>query len=243
MILFLTSSPGGFRKEGEEYVPCGLDSRNGFTQRLGQVWPEGARVLLVCADPDSPGKNDGMRANLEGSFSLSGLPVSRMDVCDSRAPGLEPRDYGVVILGGGHVPTQNGFFARIGLREKLRGFAGVVIGVSAGTMNAASTVYAQPELEGEAADPEYRRFLPGLGLTDRMVVPHYQMIRDDVLDGMRLIEDITLPDSVGRRFYLLPDGSYIVERAGSAVLYGEAYAAENGALTQICRDGEALALT
>lgn len=109
-------------------------------------------------------------------------------------------------------------------------------------MNCASTVYAQPELEGEAVDPDYRRFIPGLGLTEHMVVPHYQMLCGTVLDGLRVIEDITLPDSVGHRFFLLPDGSYILEEAGSATLYGEAYLAKDRTIEQICRQGECLRL-
>lgn len=242
MTLFLTSGPGGYRKDGDQYIPCGLNEQNGFVDHLKRFWPESARVLLVSAGPDEFEKNDRQRANFEESFPMSGLPVSCVDICDSRAPDLEPNDYDVVILGGGHVPTQSAFFARIGLKEKLRGFQGIVMGISAGTMNSASTVYAQPELEGEALDPDYQRFIPGLGLTEYMIVPHYQIIHDDVLDGMRLIEDITLPDSAGRNIYLLPDGSYILETAGSATLYGEAYLAEDQALTQICRQGETLSL-
>ena len=67
--------------------------------------------------------------------------------------------YDVIFLGGGHVPTQNAFFHRIGLREKIRNFDGIVIGISAGSMNSADVVYAQPELPGEAADESYQRFL------------------------------------------------------------------------------------
>ena len=41
----------------------------------------------------------------------------------------------LLILAGGHVPTQNRFFQDIALRERLAGFDGVVMGISAGTMN------------------------------------------------------------------------------------------------------------
>ena len=238
MILFLTSAPGGCRWEGESGVPCALDERNSFMENLKKVWPERARVLLVCSDPDAARQNDWHRELFQAALTISGLPVSAVEVCDGRAPELAPKDFDVVILSGGHVPTQNAFFASIGLREKLRGFTGVVIGISAGTMNSAATVYAQPELEGEAVDPDYRRFIPGLGLTNFMILPHYQVVRDAVLDGMRLIEDITLPDSAGRRFYLLPDGSYILETESAATLWGEAYLAADGALTRLCEAGE-----
>ncbi len=59
----------------------------------------------------------------------------------------------------------------------------VVLGISAGTMNSADIVYAQPELEGESIDSAYQRFLRGLDLTKCMIIPHYQDIKDQILDG------------------------------------------------------------
>ena len=38
-------------------------------------------------------------------------------------------------------------------------------------MNCAQIVYAQPELEGEAIDPKYERFLEGLNLTKFQILP------------------------------------------------------------------------
>lgn len=40
-----------------------------------------------------------------------------------------------------------------------------------------------------------------------MILPHYQDIKDDILDGKRLFEDITYPDSYDKEFYALTDGS------------------------------------
>ena len=67
-------------------------------------------------------------------------------------------------------------------------------GISAGSMNMAQTVYAQPEEPGEGIDPDYVRFFPGLDLTEVNVLPHYQKVKNDTVDGLRLFEDITLPD-------------------------------------------------
>ena len=143
----------------------------------------------------------------------------------------------MVILGGGHVPTQNRFFQKIGLREILRDYKGIVIGISAGSMNSAETVYSQPELEGEALDPDYEKYLPGLGLTDVNLLPHYQECKNDVLDGFRVYENITYPDSMGRTFYAIPDGSYLFIKDGKEELRGEAYMIRDGVLTQISENG------
>lgn len=192
------------------------------------------------------------------------------DIWDDRTEDFSAEvlhSYDLIILGGGHVPTQNEFFRRIGLREKIQGFKGVIMGISAGTMNSADVVYAQPELEGEAVDPNYQRYLAGLGLTKTQVLPHYQMIKDSELDGMRVFEDITYGDSMGREFVALPDGSYILieikepdssgtEELKSALsdrevlensenpalctetIWGEAYLIKDGAIQQICSENE-----
>ena len=142
----------------------------------------------------------------------------------------------MIILGGGHVPTQNQFFEQINLFERIKKFEGIIIGISAGTMNCADIVYAQPELDGEAIDPNYKRFLKGLNLTKFQIIPHYHSIKNKKLDGLRIIEDITYDDSIGRCFYALPNGSYIYQTQNEAYLYGEGYKIEDKILAQICEN-------
>ena len=103
-------------------------------------------------------------------------------------------------------------------------------------MNSAEVVYAQPELEGEAVDPSYERFLDGLGLTECMILPHYQDLRDQTLDGLRIFEDITYPDSLGRQFYALPDGSYLYGENGVERICGEAWLIQDGVCRKVCEE-------
>ena len=222
MILFLTSSPTG-DLDGK-YVPDGLDPRSGFLEEVRKVWRSPSRCLMITASPDCYAANDEMTEFFRRALSRSSLPCSAFDLWDGRTEDVSEKAllaYDVIFLGGGHVPTQNAFFRKIALREKLQGFGGIVIGISAGTMNCADTVYSSPEEPGEAIDPEYRRFFPGLGLTELNILPHYQVIRDDVLDGKKLFEEIVLPDSAGRRFLVLPDGSFVREENGLRQIFGE----------------------
>ena len=240
MIAFLTSSPSGSYREEGRRVPCSLDDRNGFTDTLRQYWPaRPARLLLMAADPDNFDMNDSIRDTFAQSLALTGLPVQGFYLCDHRDTSVitEMERCDVVILAGGHVPTQNAFFRETGLAERLQHFGGIVIGISAGSMNAAQTVYVQPELPGESA-PEFPRFLPGLGLTDVMLIPHFQAIREDVLDGRRLIEEITFADSFGHAFCALEDGSYLLIEDGRTTLCGAAWCISNGWLEKINEDGE-----
>ena len=238
MTLFLTSAPGGYYTGPDRSIFRGLDERNGFVENLKNRWRENSRVLFVSASPEDFLENDGAARAFEKAFSLQNLSVSQINVCDSRNPACELTGYDLLIFGGGHVPTQNAFFQKIGLKAALWDFDGMVIGISAGTMNCAETVYAQPELPGEAVDPDFRRFIPGLGLTEIMVLPHYQMLKDETLDGLRVIEDITLPDSMGRKIHVLVDGSYILVENGISRLFGEGYLAENGELRKLCEEGK-----
>lgn len=245
MILFLTSSPIGIYRSDETPDYSGFNPANGMVEELRMHWPENARCLLISAFPDDYSLNDRMRQDFEEILRDTGLPFSHMDLCDSRN-GQEMADavasYDFVILGGGHVPTENAFFRRICLADRLSDFEGIVMGISAGSMNCAHTVYAQPEMPGEATDPSYQRFIPGLGLTDCNILPHYNAVRDDVLDGMRLMEDITYPDSMGRTFYAIVDGSYLFQtQSGGKVraeIRGEAYRIRDGRIEQISRTGE-----
>lgn len=240
MTLFLTSSPTG-PLDGSRIVN-GLDAMNGFAEELATRWPVDARCLIIAASPDEHFDNDQMAAFFANAMAQSGLFCACMDVWDSRHSYIDVGHYNVILLGGGHVPTQNAFFHRIDLKKKLAKFNGILIGISAGTMNAAGQVYAQPELPGEATDPDYIRWLDGLGLTELNILPHYQMVKDSWLDGQRLYEDITYPDSLGHRFLAIPDGSYVLVESGRITLYGEGYLIADGQLSQICKSREQMAL-
>ncbi len=242
MILFLTSSPGGYPPSDEEHRGSPVSERNGLRARLRAVWPaDGADVVAVSSDPDDQEMNAEMAEHEYVRLTGSGLPVKEVHVVDGDhaeeldqwLPGCD-----VLILSGGHVPTENRFFTALHLREKLQDYDGIVLGISAGTMNSADMVYAQPELAGEAVDPDYQRFLTGLGLTKVNILPHYEDVKDEILDGMRVYEDITYPDSFGHVFYALEDGSYLYSDGSGEILCGTAYEIKDGKIRQICGEDE-----
>lgn len=236
MTLFLCSSP---TTPGTDcYV---LDLRNHFIDELKISLPEKIRLLFVASSPDEYEKTGMYADGVRQAFETAGFCVEKMTLLDRRNAGKTEillKEHNTVFLAGGHVPTQNAFFADIDLKGKLSGYNGVIIGCSAGTMNMAEVVYCPPEEPGEASDPDFSRFLPGLGLTRLQVFPHWQYERTLVIDGLRNVEDIALPDSVGHTFYALTDGSYILSRNGKEEIRGEAYRIHNGYITQISAEGE-----
>ena len=238
MICFLTSS---HNIEGKP----DLNPANGFASELLNAVPRPCRGLAVCSDPNNYERTDFFCCSVREGFEVSGVVFSDYQILDGRnqeqaAKLVQNAD--LIILMGGHVPTQNGFFGEIHLRERLADYDGVIVGISAGSMNSADVVYAQPELEGEAISPEYQRFLPGLNLTKVMILPHYQKNKDDTVDGLRIYEEIAYPDSIGRKFYVLPDGSYLYVHNGREELRGEAWLIDDGAMRKISEDGDVIVL-
>ena len=245
MIAYLTSHIGGSYKKDGMRIPAQLSTENGLLESLQKHWKDNSKVLIISADADNIEVNDSIRNIFAASFPMSGLSIGQMHICDKRNEKLveEIADYDVLILAGGHVPTQNKFLKRIHLKERMNEFDGILIGISAGTMNSAENVYAQPELEGESIDKEYERFLSGLGITKLMILPHYQDIKDDILDGKRLFEDITYADSYGREFYALEDGSYVMIENKITTLFGAAYLIKDGNRKQICEKDKSICIT
>lgn len=240
MIVFLTSSPTG-PLDGAWDVE-GMDQANNFRYNLQKVWKPNSKVLMISATPYNYEQNDEMTNFFHQALMQSGLSVEFMDCLDKRwedVPTWLIHMYDVIFLGGGHVPTQNSFFNEISLREKLIGYNGIVIGISAGSMNAADIVYAQPEEAYEAIDPNYIKYLNGLNLTPLNILPHWQMVRNTYRDGRHLENDITYWDSMNHTFYALNDGSYVLIDEHTTI-YGEAYKYENGHMECICKNGASI---
>ena len=241
MILFMTSSPCDDHVPEGIQLPCILDESNGFVDNLRSCWKPDSRLVVICSDAYNFPLNDEMCDTFTKCFRYHGLSVSSSIMLDSRNERNADSIIAlsdVILLGGGHVPTQNEFFARIGLKALLRDFTGVIIGVSAGSMNCKDVVYAQPEMPGESIDPDYKRFIPGLNLSKVQVLPHYQMVKDNILDGKRLYEDITFSDSFGHSFYVLIDGSYVMRKDDVYTLWGEGYLIRDGQMEKICQRDE-----
>ena len=241
MTLFLTGSPTRF---GEPYFTQDNGFRAEVQAALAAVTGPNRkpRVLLVSAAPDDRGFTDSVLKGMSECIRKSGIGTEKIVMLDRRNAAKAPelvRWADWIILCGGHVPTQNRFIHEIGLKELMKSFDGVVMGCSAGSMNCADHVYSHPELPGEARDPQYKRWLRGLGLTDINLVPHFEQVRYALVDGLRLFEDVAFPDSWGHRFYTFRDGGYVIQKKGRpAELRGEAYEITRGAMHRISEENK-----
>ncbi len=237
MTLFITSSP--FIDGAERAI---LSSRNGFIDRIRAVLPPNPHVVFVCSDPSDHAGTCQFAAITTAAFAEIGIAFGSYQVLDGTTahrayPMIAHCDF--VVLSGGHVPTQNAFFRKIRLRHLLKHFHGTVMGISAGSMNMADTVYVQPEEPGESV-PEFNRFAPGLGLTQINILPHYQKVKNNYLDGRRLYEDITFADSMGHTFFSLPDNSYFYQDDQGLLLCGQGYRLKDGILELLTLEDESM---
>ena len=237
MNVFITSSP--YLDGADRAI---LNPENQFLTRLREALPEFPRALFVAADPERHDLTCSFGMDTAVAFCQAGIPFSAFRVLDGTnaddAAALVA-DSDLIVLSGGHVPTQNAFFQEIGLRGLMERFDGVVVGISAGSMNCADCVYVQPEEEGESS-PDFPRWAEGLGLTDVNILPHYQKVKDNILDGLRLFEDITYADSMDNTFFALPDGSYFYQDDDGLLLCGEGYRLRDGILEQLTQNGDVL---
>ncbi len=240
MILFLTSSPCLY-----QHAPATLNPANGFLRRLRAALSPKPRTLFVASSPEDEKMTAFFCADMAGAFARAGFDLEPYTILDRttapQAQKLVPQaDF--VILMGGHVPTQNAFFAELDLRELLQNFEGVLMGISAGSMNAAGEVYAQPEEPGESS-PAFQRFYRGLGLTDIHICPHYQQVYNMVVDGRSLYGEITPADSMGRTFHVFPDGTYLYRDEQEYAIFGECLRMKDGILEKLTEDGGVIPLS
>ncbi len=208
---------------------------NGFLDKIKSELDSSINCVFVPSNPFQILKTNANSMRYQKAFERSGFNIRRWDILPSlqinRRRDLISKS-NLIILSGGHVPTENRYFHAINLAKSLRNYSGLIIGISAGSMNSAENVYAQPEKSGEATSKRYKKFLKGLGLTDISVIPHYDKIIGEKIDGLRIIQDITLPDSIDRKFYAIDDTSFIV--ADERKSYGNCYLIENGRIIKVC---------
>lgn len=237
MIAFLTSSPCVYGAPRAI-----LNPENGFVENLRRTLPDSVRCLYVCSDPGEWDANDRLGGEMAEAFEEAGFRFCEFRVLDHRtcSKAREMVDGSdLIILAGGHVPTQNRFFNEIGLKNLLADYQGVLMGISAGSMNTAGEVYSLPEAPGESG-PDFQRFLPGLGLTEINILPHYQWAKDYIIDGKRLFDAVVPPDSMGRCFHAFPDGTYVHVENGREWIRGEAWVVRDGRTEKISRTGDVI---
>lgn len=236
MNLILTSKLdlSSKNKDGKK-IAHNFGNENGILDLIKKLTPRQENFVFV-ANAESNNDATDIYANVTfNSFQLT-FPFNNYAILDGRTKHrskelIESAD--LIFLCGGHVPTQNKFFQNINLKEIIKNSKALVIGQSAGSMNSAEIVYAQPEFEGETTDPNYKKYLHGLGLTNISILPHFEQEFGSVLDGKDVFREISLPDSKIRPFLAYSDGAFVYDNGKIQQVFGKAYLFDNGTYQQV----------
>ncbi len=235
MVIFLTSSFIEYRGVTDD-EPVHILRDNGFSERLKKHWRKDSALLVVSANPADYEENDKTAEKLSAAFEDEGFSVGETGILDDRTSEnawdlIKKSD--VIVLAGGNASAQNMFFREIGLKELLRGFPGIIISTGEGSMNLAENAYLYPSTDEEAKNPAFVKEREGLGLTDISVIPHSSSLRKAVLNEKKLVDDIIFPDSEGRKFYFIDDGSYFIIDGDVTRFHGDGEVLENGVFSKI----------
>lgn len=147
MNLILTSRINIYYKDNEgKKVAHNFGNENGILDLIRTLTPKQDNFVFVASSPANYDTTDNYANLTFDSFRIT-YPFKNYIILDDRTKDkakeiIENAD--LIFLCGGHVPTQNQFFHNINLREIIRNTHALIIGGSAGSMNSAEIVYAQP---------------------------------------------------------------------------------------------------
>ncbi|MBQ8762168.1 MAG: Type 1 glutamine amidotransferase-like domain-containing protein [Clostridia bacterium] len=233
--IFLTSDFGAVEFKNNKMIPCAINNTNGLTDQLKECITKKENFVFIASNPDSYERTDGFATNIFESFKLSRIEFKNLIIVDNRNKDNIQQiinSASFVFICGGHVPTQNEFITKIGLKEILTNYNGVIMGQSAGSMNLAKTVYNYPEDLSEINDP---KFLQGLGFTDISIIPHFNLKTGNeyVKENIDLMNDYLLKDSHTLPLYCIANNSHIKIDENGTNYYGDVYYIKNGNIKQI----------
>lgn len=241
MILYLTSTIGGYQKVNGKAIYTKMNNDNHFVDNLKAELKsiENINFTFFCSSPDKYEKTDMYSMAVKKSFELDGFTFNKFNVIDYRFnQNIEDvvNDSDIVFLCGGHVFTQNTFFDDIELKDIFSRYNGIVIGQSAGSMNSATIVYDQPVTVEEFYDKNFKKQYPGLALTNISIMPHINVAKEETLEGMTTY-DMCILDSKSIPHYGLVDYSFIKIKDNVAEAFGRTTLFKDGCEYLICDDG------
>ena len=201
---------------------------NGFSEKVAEVFRENIkstnRFAFVASEFEKMHeKTDKYFHLFLDMFAQAGICFEEAYVVDGRMSVAEAQQAveqaDVIWLSGGDTPTQFHYFQEYGLDTVIEKHDGVIIGMSAGSINMAKTSICTLSC-GHGKQMIYK----GLGCVDISVEPHF--VRSEVSDEL-----IELSDA--HTIYGLCDDSIIVCSCKGTEFYGEIYKLSGGNIEKI----------
>lgn len=234
MICYLVSNLKNYEKiDGVKY-PKEIDNTNGIVDQLKDDITDSKGLLMIASDPADIEKTnyylDLMKKSLlKSNISFDSYESLTNETKDRTQILIDNASF--IVLGGGHTYTQKKFFDEIKLDKLLKNFNGVILGISAGTVNMAKDVFNSPECYEDLNDEQ---IYTGLGFTNINAEPHFVLDDSSFEEGEVIQRNSVLKESFNRRIIGLPDVSHIRNNT----LYGLGYEIKDGNIKQICESGK-----
>ena len=202
--------PNGFNEEITELFQKKISKRNKF-------------AFVVSEFEGMDEENDNYFEVFLNMFEEKGIHFEKAYVVDGRMTAKEAQnavvEADVVWLSGGDTPTQFRYFEEYGLDTVIKQHKGVIIGMSAGSINLAETAICTLTCEHHKQE-----IYKGLGCVNISVEPHFTI--NEVSN--ELVE-------LSKKYiiYGLCDDSIIVCSDGKVEFLGEIYILNNGKIELI----------
>lgn len=222
MKMILASSFNNYQKDkyGNK-KPVALPNNNKFLFTIISNIKNINNVVLVVSDPTNIVMNDFFADLLFNSLSLSGLCFKNKIILDNRnkEDALEIiKNADLIFLAGGSVKIQSKFFSEINFKKILSEFNGLVVAGSAGAMNLCKTT----------VNFEEKNFIPGIGMFDKIIIPHFDgKNRKYLRDGKDALNDL-LDLSDKKEIIAFDNDSFIFKDENETKYFGEFYIIKNG---------------
>lgn len=211
MVKILTSGfPNGFP--------------NDFSKVLRKYIKTGMKFAFVASEFENiHEKTDWYCNQFLKMFSDCGITFGSVDVIDSRMSKEKAQDTvrnaDVLWLAGGDTPTQFDYLESYGVIPCIREHKGVVIGMSAGSINMAKTAVCTLTCEHDKLE-----IYEALGLVEFSVEPHFD--KDNITDELLVLsEEYPL--------YGICDESAIISTEGSTSYIGDIFFIDNRHITRV----------
>ncbi len=188
-----------------------------IARRLKEELPVRKRIVFITACPEDYRRNDEDSAGMHGMFTEYGIGFDRFCVVDNRTESTDALQWAreadcFFLMGGGVCADQMQLIRDKGIYDIVRNGPGMVLGVSAGSMNM-----------GKTTVDIWESLIPyeGLGFADITMIGHFSC---DDTERLRLMKEV----SMDRPVCAMEDESAIFIKNGRVDLIGTIHRIEKG---------------
>lgn len=204
------------------YLFSGIDKVNGFTKMQAKYLKKDLSgditITFIASSFDKYDVNDDYYNNMLKFFSDIGVNIKKSYLIDDRLSKeasikhLNLSD--AVFIMGGYPSEEMNNINKFDLINSLCEFDGVIMGVSAGSINMNKTVCF---IDKDGSITEYN----GIGITDFNLAPHFNFDRKDYIKEIELV-------SKKYKTLALPNDSFVIVNNGKIKIIGDHYFFNDG---------------